>query len=352
MPASGSSRRPTAPVRSRVGDDFSFRDGERLIRFADGACAEAPRLLAEEGFDGYALLTTARAAADAPALAEGAAVELHVPAGGVPEAADSMRARVEGRPVVALGGGRVVDTGKAIAGAEGLRVAAVPTTLAGSPFTPFHRMPASFDGYGMVRPALVVADPRLMASMPEQALAATAMNALAHAVEALYAPGANPVSDGAALRAATLFARGLTPGGLDRAALALAAVLGGYAVGVAGMAFHHAICQTIVRVAGTPHAQTNAVVLPHSVGFAAERAPEAVARLAAALGGSEDPELAAAAVALMSARSGLHALSELGVSEGQLDELADAAAAHPAMVNTPGGFGRDEARALLQSAFA
>ncbi|MEJ7714964.1 MAG: iron-containing alcohol dehydrogenase [Thermoleophilaceae bacterium] len=258
---------------------------------------------------------------------------------------------MEGRPVVALGGGRVVDAGKAIAAADGLRTASIPTTLAGSPFTPFHRMPAGVEGYGLVRPALVVADPRLMASMPEEALAATAMNALAHATEALYAPGANPVTEGAALRAAGLFAQGLAPGALDRSALALAAVLGGYAVGVAGLAIHHAVCQTVVRVAGTPHAQTNAVVLPHSVAFAATRVPEVIGRLAKALGGgTEDPALAPAAVALMSARTGVHTLAELGLAESQLDELADATAAHPGLANTPGGADRDDVRALLQSA--
>ena len=105
------------------------------------------------------MLTTPRAARAAPALVEGAAVVLEVPAGGVPEAAAAVREGVGGRPVVALGGGRVVDAAKAIGGADGLSVAAVPTTLSGAELTPFHRMPAGVSEFRLVRPALVVADP-------------------------------------------------------------------------------------------------------------------------------------------------------------------------------------------------
>ena len=191
---------------------FRFRDGERLIAFGDGVLADAPELISAQGLDGYALLTTERALASAPAeLAEGAAEVLHVPPGPVPECAAAVRDRVGGRPLIALGGGRVVDAAKAIAAADGLQAGAIPTTLAGSSFTPFHRMPAGVEGYGLVRPVLAVCDPGLMASAPLPDLAATAMNALAHATEALYAPGANPVSEGAALRAAALFARGCPP---------------------------------------------------------------------------------------------------------------------------------------------
>ena len=134
---------------------------------------------------------------------------LDVPAGGVPEAAAAVRDGVGGRPVVALGGGRVVDSAKAIGGADGLPVAAVPTTLSGAELTPFHRMPAGVSEFRLVRPSLVVADPALMASQPMPDLAASAMNALAHAVEALYTPLANPVAEMAALRAAELIAEGL-----------------------------------------------------------------------------------------------------------------------------------------------
>jgi maleylacetate reductase len=269
----------------------------------------------------------------------------------VPEAAAAVRDGVGDRPLVALGGGRVVDAAKAIAGAGGLRCAAVPTTLAGSPFTPFHRMPAGVSEWRLTRPALAVADPALMASLPEAALAATAMNALAHASESLYAPGANPVAEGAALRAAELFAHALAPGRLERDELALAALLGGYAIGVTGLGIHHAVCQTIVRTAGTPHAETNAAMLPHTLRFMAPRAPEALGRLALALGrpGGEPAE-AADAVAALAARSGATSLGELGLDAGALPAIALAVLDHPgvaAMADPPND---GQMRALLEAA--
>ena len=331
--------------------DFTFRDGERTIRFAAGAVEESAGLLAGHGFEGYALLTTERASADAPAVVAGADAVLHLPQGPVPEIAAAVRSGVEGRPVVALGGGRVVDAAKAIASADDLRCAAIPTTLAGSSFTPFHRLPAPLEGYGFVRPALVVADPDLMASLPEQQLAATAMNALAHASESLYAPGANPVAEGAALRAAELFASGLAPGELRRAELALAALLGGWEVGTTGLSLHHAVCQTIVRTAGTPHALTNAVMLPHTLRFMAGRAPDELRKLARALRSeSREPEEAGDAVAPLAARSGATRLGDLDLDAGAIPAIVRAALQHPGIAAMHPAPAEAEIRDLLEAA--
>lgn len=331
--------------------DFTFRDGERTIRFAAGAAGAAPELLAANAFEDYALLTTERASADAPAVVEGASAVLHVPQGPVPDIAAAVRPGIESRPLVALGGGRVVDAGKAIASADSLRCAAIPTTLAGSSFTPFHRLPAPLEGYGFVRPALVVADPALMASLPEQQLAATAMNALAHAAESLYAPGANPVAEGAALRAARLFASGLAPGELRRDDLALAALLGGWAVGTTGLSLHHAVCQTIVRTAGTPHAQTNAVILPRSLRFMAARAPDELRKLARALGSEgNDPLEAGDAVAPLAARSGATSLGDLDLDAGAIPAIVDAALQHPSIAAIDPSPTEAELRDLVEAA--
>jgi maleylacetate reductase len=316
---------------------FTWRDGERLIRFGAGAASEAPPLLAENGFARAALLTTERALASAPELAAGAAAVVHVPTGKVDDLASELLPtlpEVEG--VVALGGGRVVDTAKAIAGARGLRCAALPTTLSGAEMTPYHRLPAGVAGALMVRPALVVADPDLMASAPLTRLAASAMNALAHAMEALYTPLANPVTDMAALRAAELLASGVTADPPDHEALALGALLAGYAAGSTGIAVHHALSQTVVRTAGTPHAETNAVILPHSARLMAARAPGPMSELAAALGDDmRDPEGAAGALARLAARSGHTRLATLGASEDHLAAAATAVMEHPALANTP-----------------
>jgi alcohol dehydrogenase class IV len=331
---------------------FTWIDGERLVRFGRGTVAEAPGLLAGRGFERYALLTTERAEGASPMLVDGAATVLHVPAGPVPDAAAAVRDGVRGHPTVALGGGRVVDVAKAIAGADGLTCAAVPTTLAGSPMTPFHRMPAGAVAAHLVRPAVVVWDPDLMGTLPRGQLVATALNALAHAFESLYTSLANPVAELAALRCAGLLGRELPQDEPDREAVALGALLGGYAVGATGFAVHHALCQSTVRVAGLPHAETNAVVLPHTVGFMADRAPGAVGRFAAALGDpSGDPAQAAGLVARLSAQTGVDGLAELGLGDEAISDVVRAAAAHPALGNTPGGAPTEaELAALLRAA--
>jgi maleylacetate reductase len=325
-------------VEGRAGASFTWVDGERLVRFGAGAVDEASSLLASRGFEDYALLTTERAEALGPDLVAGADVVLHAPAGPVPDSAAAVRAGVEGRDVVAFGGGRVVDVAKALAGADGLMCAAIPTTLAGSPMTAIHRMPKGAQGGRLVRPSLVVWDPDLHATLPRRQLVATALNALAHAFESLYGPLANPVAELAALRTAELFSRELQREEPDREAVALGALLGGYAVGAAGFAVHHAICQTTVRTVGLPHAETNAVVLPQSAAFMASRAPGAVGRFAAALGDANgDSRNASKRIAKLTAATGVSGLGELGLDSAAIPAVAAATMSHPALANTPGG---------------
>jgi alcohol dehydrogenase class IV len=261
-----------------------------------------------------------------------------VPGGPVPEAAAAVRPAAGGRPLVALGGGRVVDAAKAVAAADGLPCAAVPTTLAGSPLTRVHRLPDGVSGVDLVRPSLAIYDPALTASQPLPELARRAMNALAHAVESLYARRRSPVTDMAALRAAALIGVGLGRRDPDRDELALGALLAAYAIGGSGFSLHHPACQTLVAVVGTPHAATNAAMLPHCVRFLATRAPQAIGRLAAALGAPRpDPSLAADRVAALAARGEATGLAQLGVEPGQLDAVVEGLERRPEVAGTPGG---------------
>ena len=195
-------------------------------------------------------------------------------------------------PLVALGGGRVIDVAKALASISGAEVIAIPTTLSGAEMTGIHRLPAGAEerARGMVRPSLVIADPEAMTGQSERELRASAMNALAHGADTLYLPLSNPVSEMTALRGASLIAAALDEkrDARDRAAFALGSILCGYAIDSAGIGLHHLICQTLVRICDTPHAETNAAILPHALAYLAERAPEPYERLAAALGTSRD----------------------------------------------------------------
>jgi alcohol dehydrogenase class IV len=320
-------------------EPFTMRDGERTIRFGEGVAAEASDLLSQGRFGDFVLLTTERAAGSVP-LEPSSRVD--VPPGLVDELSAALLPEAGDRPLVALGGGRVIDTAKAIAGVTGAPVAAIPTTLSGAELTPFHRLPAGVAGARMVRPSLVIADPRLMASQPEPELWASAMNALAHGMEALYTPLANPVAETVALRgAAAIFAEDV----------ALGALMCGWASGMAGFAVHHATCQNLVRTAGSPHAQTNAVMLPHFAGMMSARVPGVMGEIARALGDPDgDPDAAAGRAAKLSARSGHTRLATLGVEEEHLPPVAAAVMQHPALANTPDPPSEDELLELLRNA--
>jgi alcohol dehydrogenase class IV len=324
---------------------FTWLDGERLIRFGEGAAEDAGELLRSRGFEEYALLTTERFSGHA--LAEGADVVVDVPSGPVPDASAAVRSAVGGHPVVALGGGRVIDSAKAIGAADGVPVAAVPTTLSGAELTGFHRLPAGVEGRGLVRPSLVIADPALMASAPMPLLARTALNALAHAVEALYTPLANPVASMAALRGANLLASGLKgegePAREGREELALGALLAAYASGQAGYAVHHVVCQTIVRVGGTPHADTNATMLPHTLRLMRGRAPEEMARVERELGGPD-------AAGRLAARAEVSGLRALGFDDALVGDVVEAVLPRPELANTPDPPDEAELRAFVEGA--
>src|SRR5579864_904643 len=171
---------------------FRWRDGERLIVFGRGRLAEARELLDEP----FALLTTPRARAHAPELVE-LAVSVHeVASGRVDTLAGELRSEVDGGLLVALGGGRVIDTAKALAAADPpRRVAAIPTTLSGAEMTAIHRHAAGVAAdTPRVRPTIVLNDPALCASQPTADLAQSAGNALGHAVDGPMTTQGNPVA--------------------------------------------------------------------------------------------------------------------------------------------------------------
>jgi alcohol dehydrogenase class IV len=334
--------------------EFTWVDGERTVRFGPFDASAIP-------FERFALLTTERAERQLQSLRERARVVVHVPAGPVPEAASAARSSLtEPLPLVALGGGRVIDAAKGIAGADSLPIAAVPTTLSGAPMTKIHRMPAGVDDWSLVRPSLVLADPDLMGSQEPQPRAASAMNALAHASEALYGPLANPVAEMAALRAAEHLARGLdlqaedgngSNEGKVREELSLGAILAGYAVGSAGFALHHLLGQTLVRVTGVSHSAAYAVLLPYTLEAMLERATPAITKLGDALGlGSRNPAAVPARVSELGAQSGAKRLGEIGVREDQIDAIVEAALQRPDLPNTPNPPDAAELRALLREA--
>jgi alcohol dehydrogenase class IV len=334
-----------------VNGDFIWRDAGRTVVFRHGGAAQAPELLREHGFARFELLTTPRALAAAAELAAAADAVHEVASGGVPEAAASLLGSARSPRLVALGGGRVIDTAKAVASVIAASVAAIPTTMSGAEMTGIHRLPAGAEARvgALVRPALTIADEETMTSQPERALRFSSMNALAHGADSLYTPFANPVSQMAALRGAELIATSLDqgPAERDRAALALGSILSGYAIDSGMFAVHHVICQTLVRICGSPHAETNAAILPRAMAFMAPRAPARLASLAAAI----KVDLAEIEARILDLGGNPPGLGSLGADRAKLDQALDAILARPELAFTPEPPNREELSQLIESAW-
>ena len=332
--------------------DFTWRDAERTIVFRARALGDAPELLEHGVWERFELLTTTRALGAAPVeLAERASAVHQVEPGEVPYVAAAIVDSVRNPTLVALGGGRVIDTAKAIAAVRGGRVCAIPTTLSGAEMTRIHRLPAGREGDAphLVRPSFVIADPFEMTTLDDRSLRASAMNALAHGAESIYVPLANPVATLAALRGAALIASALdqSVAERDRADLALGSLLCAYALDSAGYAVHHVVCQTLVRMLGTPHASTNATMLPRTMELMRPRAPGQIAALARAL----EAEPGEIRPRIESLGGGPRRLRDLGASVDRLEAARHAMLQRRELENTPEPPGSEELRRLLEDAW-
>ncbi|MFD3503590.1 maleylacetate reductase and hydroxyquinol 1,2-dioxygenase domain-containing protein [Streptomyces sp. NPDC058676] len=238
--------------------------------------------------------------------------------------------------VVAVGGGSTTGLAKALAVRTRVDQVILPTTYAGSEATPV--LGETEDGLKTTRsspdilPETVIYDVELSSGLPVPIAVTSAVNALAHAVEALYSPDANPVVDGMALDAVGRLARGLRgltadAGDLDaRSDLLQGAWLAGTCLGAVGMGLHHKLCHTLGGSFGLPHAPVHTVVLPHAMAYNASAAPEAMRRIAEALGAADAPT---AVYDLIVAVGGPTSLRELGLAEADLDRAAGLTTAEP-----------------------
>jgi len=257
---------------------------------------------------------------------------------------------------VAVGGGSTIGLGKAIALTTGLPVLAVPTTYSGSEMTPIQ----GFTEGGIKRtqrdakmlPKTVIYDPELTLGLPLATSAASGMNAIAHCVEALYALGANPVvtlmaEEGIRALAAAVPAIVRDPRDAKARSEAL---YGAWLAGVClntGIALHHKLCHTLGGTWNLPHAETHAIVLPHAVRYNRDAAPEAMARIARALGAKE----AATGLYDLEVKLGLKMkLADLGIAEGDLERAAKIALDAP--YPNPAPITYDGVLALLKRAHA
>lgn len=256
-------------------------------------------------------------------------VRPHVPVE-VATAARELARRIGADCLLSIGGGSTTGTAKAIALELPLPIVAVPTTYAGSEMTPIwglteaqrKKTGTSVD----VLPKVVVYDPELTISLPPFITGPSAMNAMAHCVEAFYAPGANPITSLLAEEGIRALARGVpvavtSPEDLEgRSKILYGAYLAGAALAVAGAGIHHKICHILGGAYDLPHAKMHTVILPHAVAFNEPAIPEVMERVAGALGEWGKNGAATGLYDLTERIKAPTTLKDIGMKEENLDQ--------------------------------
>ena len=292
----------------RVAHDFTWRDGERIVRFGRGALAQAPELLG----DGYVLLTTA--------ARRGVGARRGRRRRGRAPRAGRARRRGRGRPARApstapcswrSAAAASIDVAKALAAARGADAAAIPTTLSAAEMTRGHRHARGVDPRDAARAA---AD---RGQRPGPVRLAARGRARRVGRQRARPRDRGPADAAGLPRAGPRRARGGAPARRasdDRDALALGALLAGYVIDSTGYGLHHVLSQTLARFAGVWHGHANAAMLPHTTVALRRRAPDVLAALDAAAGVPME-----ALARRLAQRAGAQQLRDLGVTEEALE---------------------------------
>lgn len=258
--------------------------------------------------------------------------------------------------ILSVGGGSTIGLGKAIAYRTDLPQLVVPTTYAGSEMTPIL---GQTEGGGKttlrspkVLPETVIYDPELTLTLPDFISGPSGMNAIAHSVEALYAEDANPIISMMAeesIRAlGTALPKVMADGSdIDARSDALyGAWLAGACLGSVGMAIHHKICHTLGGSFDLPHADVHCLMIAYSAAYNRDAAPEAMQRIARALGSEDAPS---GLFDILQSVGRVKSLADLNMTEADLDKAADLAVQNPYF--NPRPVTREGVREMLQAAF-
>ena len=350
---------------SQYQDRFTFRFLPTRVRFGAGALGDLAQEVTGLGCSRALVLSTPNQAGDAARLAEllgplavgvydGAA--MHTPVE-VTEDATRQMERLGADCTVAIGGGSTTGLGKAMSWRSGLPQIAIPTTYAGSEVTPILGQTEAGRKTTLsdprIAPDVVIYDPDLTLGLPLAMTVTSALNAMAHSAEGLYARDRNPIATAIALESLSAFVSALprlVRDPRDREARGEAlygAWLCGTVLGQVGMALHHKLCHVLGGSFGLPHAETHAIVLPHAIAHNQAGAARELAPLARLLGTDD------AGQGLQAFARGLGAplaLRDLGLAEADLDRAARIATENPYWNPTP--VTRDGIRQLLQNAWA
>jgi maleylacetate reductase len=346
-------------------EDFTATSAAVRVRFGSGVRWKLAEEMEALGLSRALILTTPQQAETGEeflTLLGGKAVGLysratmHTPVD-ISEEATARALELQADCVVAIGGGSTTGLGKAIALRSDLPQIVVPTTYAGSEATPILGQTEGGRKTAIttpkVQPEVILYDAELVRTLPVGMTVTSALNAMAHAVEGLYAQNRSPISTLMALEGLRAFKSALPaviadPGDLRaRGETLYGAWLCGTVLGQVGMALHHKLCHTLGGSFDLPHAETHAIVLPHATGYNAAAVPELLAPVVAIFGGTTPGR---ALYDFARAMGAPLALRDLGLAEADLDRAADIATQNPYW--NPRPVERGALRQLLQHAWA
>ncbi|KAF8861461.1 putative maleylacetate reductase [Acephala macrosclerotiorum] len=348
-------------------DSFEYTANSPRVVFGSGSLKKLPEEVARLNLSRPLLLSTPqqlRQAADLESILHGKIAGLfneaamHTPID-VTEKALKYAKLSKADSVISIGGGSTTGLGKAISIRTGLPHICIPTTYAGSEMTPI--LGETADGRKTTRsdpkilPTTVIYDVDLTMTLPVGMSATSGVNAIAHAVEALYAPNTNPIINLLALEGIKALASSLpelieNPSSQSTRASALyGAWLCGTCLGAVGMSLHHKLCHTLGGSFNLPHAETHTVILPHALSYNAPAIPEVMEKLADVFPGSEGDAVKGLNILLEKLKVE-KSLKAFGMKQEDVDKAADIAVEKP--YKNPRVVERDPIRELIRRAWA
>src|SRR3954462_362678 len=320
--------------------DFVYKSAPMRVVFGTGTLRQLPDELSHIGVTRALVLATPRqkdlVASIRAMIGERFAgvftgAVMHTPVEVTERAMETVR-DLRADCLVAIGGGSTTGHGKAIALRTDLPQIVLPTSYAGSEMTPVVGQTSggikTTQSSPKILPEIVIYDVDLTMTMPPGLSATSGINAIAHAVEALYARDRNPVISLMAQEAIRTLAQALPticaqPNDKTARTDALyGAWLSGICLGAVGMALHHKLCHTLGGSFNLPHAETHTIVLPHAVAYNAAAAPDAIARVARA---ADVADAAAGLFDLAATLGAKTSLRDIGMREADLDLAAEIA---------------------------
>ncbi|EEU35426.1 uncharacterized protein NECHADRAFT_51238 [Fusarium vanettenii 77-13-4] len=326
--------------------DFEYNANPARVIFGSGTIQKLPSELSKLGASRPLLLSTPHQTAqaqDVSNILQGkiAAVfseaRMHTPTDVTQRACD-LATSSKADALISIGGGSTIGLGKAISIRTGLPHIAIPTTYAGSEVTPI--LGETADGRKETRsdpkilPRVVIYDVDLTLTLPVGLTATSGVNAIAHAVEALYARNSNPIISLLAVEGVKALATSLPELIRDptsksaRSSALYGAWLCGTCLGSVGMSLHHKLCHTLGGSFDLPHAETHTIVLPHALSYNAPKVPEAMKLLAEALPESNGDAIKGLNVLLGKIKVE-RSLKALGMKASDVEKAADIAISKP-----------------------